>query len=171
MPRLLVMFTAAAAVLAAATAAAAPGGDGVWVNGQAERLITGPPPTAGASRPAILYVISPVSTAHPLHAAADAITHGFGAHDHVLALAKGKSRFKGTCSLRLVVPGAKGRPGVNIAVRSTTTPLGKKPLLHAARLGAVMRPLSSAPRIEAAVRLGLAAIVDTESVISCTVSP
>lgn len=170
MTRSLVMITAATVVLAVATAAAAAGGDGVWVNGRAEHLQTGPPP-ANLNHPATLYVIAPISASHPLHAAADAMQHGFGAHDHVLATPKGARSFKGACDLRLVVPGPKGRLGVNIAARRTLTPVGRKPLLYAARLGKAMLPLNSATRIATAARLGLAAVVDTKNVISCTVSP
>lgn len=170
MSRLLAMLTAATVVLVAAATATAAGGDGVWVNGKAEHLQTGPPP-ANPSHPATLYVIAPISTAHPLHSAANAKPLGFGAHDHVIAPPKGARSFKGTCDLHLVVPGPKGRPGSNIAIRRTLTPVGQKPLLYAARLGKTMLPFNAATRIQAAVRLGLAMVVNTHTVISCAVSP
>lgn len=166
MVRMLVTSVAVFASLAAAASAGAPA-DGAWVNGVAERLVTGPP--AGTSHPAPLYVISPVNLSHALHPAASARLHGFGAHDHVLAAA-GRS-YSGNCDLRLVVPGAKAIVGSNVAVRHTLTPAGGKPLLYAARLGNRMLPLTSAARVQQAAAAGLATIVDTHTILACKVSP
>ena len=103
-------------LLAAAFAAPAAAGmraDGVWVDGAVHVLVTGPPP-AGATHGRALYVIAPISTAHPLHPLADAKTHGFGAHDHVIALTHPNNTFHGACDLTLVVPGPKATPGETI---------------------------------------------------------
>ena len=154
----------------AAPAAAGPPTDGVWVNGSVHNLVvTGP---ASASAHAIpLYVIAPVSAAHPLHPLADAKTHGFGAHDHVIALAHPNSTFHGACDLTLVVPGPKATAGNAIRTRPTLTPPGTKPLLYAARLDNKLLPLSSAARIQTAKRVRLATLVDTHNLVACTVSP
>ncbi len=123
----------------AAPAAAGPPADGVWVNGSVHNLVvTGP---ASASAHAIpLYVIAPVSAAHPLHPLADAKTHGFGAHDHVIALTHPNNTYHGACDLTLVVPGPKATAGKTIQTRPTLTPAGIKPLLYAARLAQQTAP-------------------------------
>lgn len=159
----------AAALLAASVAAAAgPGVDHVWANGAVHDLVvTGPAPAGAHMTP--LYVIAPVSAAHPLHPLADARTHGFGAHDHVIALAPGRATFHGACELTLVVPGP--RAGHDVAVRRTTTPGGPRPLLYAAREGGRLLPLTDAGRVLAAERGGLARLVDTHVGFACTVSP
>jgi hypothetical protein len=115
-------------------------------------------------------VIAPVSKAHPLHSLADAETHGFGAHDHVIALPKGAKTFHGACDLTLVVPGANGRPGTTVAARTTLTPAGRRPLLYAARLHGSLQPLNSTARIVSAQRLGRATLVDTHTTLACSVS-
>ena len=152
----------------AATGALAADQDGVWVNGVVHALIvTGP----GRGEPRPLYVIAPVSTAHALHPLADARTHGFGAHDHVIQLADPKATFHGTCDLTLVVPGPKAKPGTNVRGRMTLTPVGTKPLLYAARIGIRFVPLNRATRIDEATRAGLAAAIDTHTLLACTVKP
>ncbi len=153
----------------AAPAAAGPPADGVWVDGAVHVLVTGPPP-AGATHGRALYVIAPISTAHPLHPLADASTHGFGAHDHVIALAHPNGTFHGACDLTLVVPGPKATPGKTIHIRPTLTPAGTKPLLYAARLGNKLLPLTSAARIQTAKHLGLATLIDTHNLVACTVT-
>jgi hypothetical protein len=168
-PALLVAGVACAA-LAAAAAAAPPNADGVWVDGVVHNLVVTGPAPAGA-RATTLYVIAPISPAHPLHPLADAIKHGFGAHDHVIGLAHPGSIFHGACELTLVVPGPKAVPGKTVGIRLTLTPAGKKPLLDAARLGGKLLPLDAAARIEKAKRLGLATLVDTRTLVACTVSP
>jgi hypothetical protein len=142
--------------------------DAVWVNGIAHNLVVTGPASPGAHT-VPLYVIAPVSPAHPLHPLADAKTHGFGAHDHVIALPKGATTFHGACELTLVVPGPKGRPGTTIAARATSTPAGTRPLLDAARLHDSLLPLNSAARIVKAQRLRLATLVDTHTAVACTV--
>jgi hypothetical protein len=153
-----------------APVAAAPPLDGVWVNGRVHKLVvTGP---ASASAHAIpLYVIAPLSAAHPLHPLADAKTHGFGAHDHVVALTHPSTTFHGACDLTLVVPGPKAMVGKTIRTRSTLTPAGVKPLLYAFQLDDKVLPLNSATRIQAAERLRLATLIDTHNHVACTVSP
>ena len=166
MPKGFVLLLLAAAF--AASAAAGPPIDGVWAGGTVDNLVvTGP---AAASAHAVpLYVIAPVSAAHPLHVRADAETHGFGAHDHVIALRK--STYHGACDLTLVVPGPKAKAGKTVQTRLTLTPAGTKPLLYAARLGTKVVPLTSATRIQAAKRLALATLIDTHTLVACTVSP
>jgi hypothetical protein len=168
MPKWLVLLFLAAAL--AAPAAAAPPADGVWVNGSVHNLVvTGP---ASASSHAIpLYVIAPVSAARPLHPLADAKTHGFGAHDHVIALNHPNSTYHGACELTLVVPGPKATAGKTIQTRPTLTPAGTKPLLYAARLDNKLVPLTSAARIQIAKHLALADLIDTHNLVACTVSP
>ncbi len=154
----------------AAPAVAGPPADGVWVNGSVHNLVvTGP---ASANAHAIpLYVIAPVSAAHPLHPLADARTHGFGAHDHVVALIHASNTFHGACDLTLVVPGPKATAGETIQTRPALTPAGTKPLLYAARLHNTLVPLNSATRIQVATRLRLATLIDTHNLVACTVSP
>lgn len=165
--------TAAAVLLAAGALAAGPApavADGVWVDGVVHDLaVTGPAPAGAHATP--LYVIAPVSPAHPLHALADAKTHGFGAHDHVINLANPGATFHGACDLTLVVPGAKGALGRSIQARHTLTPAGAHPLLYAARLGSKLLPLTSTARIAAAKHAGLASLIDTHTPVACTVSP
>lgn len=146
-----------------AGAAVARSGDGVWVDGKVHGLVTGPP-KAGAPKHAVpLYVIAPVSAAHPLHALASARTKGFGAHDHVMA-----SVYDGPCDLTLVVPGPRaGTAGVR--TRMTLTPAGTKPLVYAALVGGRLQPLTSAATIDAAAKAGVVKRIDTHTVISCTV--
>lgn len=171
MYRLLLLALAAAALAVPASAAPATGDvDGVWVGGAIHDLVVTGPAAAGAHA-VPLYVIAPVSSARPLHPLADAKTHGFGAHDHVIGLTKPAATFHGACDLTLVVPGPKGRPGRTIAVRRTATPAGPRPLLDAVRLGGRLQPLTSAARVVTARRLGLAILVDTHTVVACTVSP
>jgi hypothetical protein len=164
------IIAAAAAALLPLPATAAGDVDGVWANGTVHNLVvTGPAPAGAHAIP--LYVIAPVSAAHPLHPLADAKTHGFGAHDHVIALPKNANTFNGACDLTLVVPGPHGHPGTTIAVRMTMTPAGRRPLLDAARLHGKLQPLTSSTRVIAARRLGLATLVDTQTLVACTVSP
>lgn len=158
------------AVAFAAPAAAGPPADGVWVDGAVHVLVTGPPP-AGTTYGRALYVIAPISTAHPLHPLADAKSHGFGAHDHVIALTHPNKTFHGACDLTLVVPGPKATPGETIQTRPTLTPAGTKPLLYAARLDNKLLPFDSAARIQTAKHLGLATLIDTHNLVACTVSP
>jgi hypothetical protein len=158
------------AVLAAGALAAprAGGVDGVWANGTAHDLaVTGPAMPGAHAVP--LYVIAPVSAAHPLHPLADARTHGFGAHDHVIALTG--TTYHGACDLTLVVPGPKAAPGSSVETRTTETPAGPHPLLYAARLDGKLLPLTSAARIAAAKRVQLARLIDTHTDVACTVSP
>lgn len=164
----LVLFAIGGSVAAAGVVAADQ--DGVWVNGVVHALIvTGPAPRSAAATP--LYVIAPISPAHPLHPLADARTHGFGAHDHVIQLAQPGATFHGTCDLTLVVPGPAARLGSNVRARRTLTPPGTKPLLYAARLGGRFEPLDHAARIQQAIRAGLAAAVDTHVRLACTIKP
>ena len=159
-----------AAALSAAALAAGGDADGVWVNGTVHNLVvTGPAPANTHAIP--LYVIGPVSAAHPLHPLADAKTHGFGAHDHVIALAHAISTFHGACDLTLVVPGPNAKAGNTIQTRPTLTPAGTKPLLYAARLGNKLLPLTSAAKVQAAKRLGLATLIDTRNHVACSVTP
>jgi len=144
--------------------------DGVWINGVVHDLATGPPP-AGAKHPIALYVIAPVSLAHPLHPLAYAKPLGFGAHDHVAALADPGAAYHGVCDLTLVVPGPKAKLGSNVEARRTLTPAAMKPLLFRARLGDAMVALDWASRIERARALGLARLVDTQTVIGCSITP
>jgi hypothetical protein len=116
-------------------------------------------------------VIAPLSAAHPLHPLADAKTHGFGAHDHVVALTHPNTTYHGTCDLTLVAPGPKATVRKTIQTRPTLTPAGIKPLLYAAQLDNKMLPLNSATRIQAAKRLRLATLIDTHNHVACTVSP
>lgn len=143
--------------------------DGVWVNGVVHDLSTGPTPP-GAKHPIDLYVIAPISAAHPLHPLAFAKPLGFGAHDHVAAIPGSKPSFRGVCDVTLVVPGAKARLGANVAARQTLTPAASKPLLYQARLGAAMVPLNRVSRIEHAEALGLAKLINTHTVIACTIT-
>jgi len=159
----------ASAVFAAATHVRASFVDGVWVNGTVHKLVTGPPP-ANAKHPIRLYVIAPVSSAHPLHPLAFAKPLSFGAHDHVAALSNPKAGYHGSCDLTLVVPGPKARPASNVDVRRTLTPAGTKPLLYEARLDGKLAPLNGAARIEHAQTLGLATLVNTGTIISCTIT-
>jgi hypothetical protein len=154
-----------AALLVAGAASAAGTGDGVWVNGVRHPLVTGPP-SGSTTHPVPLYVVAPVDPAAPLHPLADARTHGFGAHDHVIAPGSGAR----TCDLQLVVPGPKARVGRTVWVRSTLTPAGVKPLAYAVRIGAAVEPLTWVSRVRHAVGLGLARTIDTGVVLGCTVS-
>lgn len=168
--KLLITLASAIAALAFLGGAQAAGpGDGVWVDGTVHNLVvTGPAPAN--AKPTPLYVIAPVSAAHPLHPLADARTHGFGAHDHVIALAHPGSAFHGACELTLVVPGRKATPG-SIAARPTLTPAGRKPLLYAARMGGKLQMLDRASRIVEAQRIGLATLVDVHVRFACSVTP
>lgn len=159
MKRFAVLIAFAAVALAVAGSAAA---DGVWVGGVVHGLVTGPPP-ATVTHSVPLYVIAPVSRSRPLHPLADARTHGFGAHDHVVA-----SVFSGPCDLTLVVPGPRGKG--NVKTRATVTPAGAHPLVYAVKLGGKMLALTSAARIDRAKSAGLVATVDTQTVISCAVA-
>lgn len=162
----------AVALFAARAAGSAEGPeiDQAWVGGTLyDFLVTGPAPASAASS-VPLYVIAPVDAAQPLHPEADAITHGFGAHDHVLQVAPG-SAFDGVCDLTLVVPGANGHPGVNVATRTTLTPAGVRPLVYAADLGQGLQPLTSADTIQTAVSLGLVMPVDTKMLLDCLAGP
>ena len=144
--------------------------DGVWVDGTVHDLATGPPP-AGAKRPISLYVIAPVSLSHPLHPLAYAKPLGFGAHDHVVDLANPGAAYQGVCDLTLVVPGPKAKLGSNVEARHTLTPAAMKPLLYRARLGGAMVALDWVSRIKRARALGLAKLIDTKTVIGCTITP
>jgi hypothetical protein len=144
--------------------------DGVWIDGTVHDLSTGPPP-AGRTHPIPLYVIAPVSAAHPLHPLAFAKPLGFGAHDHVAAIPNPNAAYHGTCDLTLVVAGPKARVGSTVVARQTLTPAALKPLLSRARLAGVMTPLNSVSRIKRAQAAGLAKLVDTHTVIACTITP
>lgn len=163
MNRLILCSTALVVAATLAGSAAARAGDGVWVDGRVHGLVTGPL-KASASKSALpLYVIAPVSAAHPLHALASARTKGFGAHDHVMA-----SVYDGPCDLTLVVPGPRaGAKGIR--TRMTLTPAGTKPLAYAALVGGRMQPLTSVATIDAAATARLVKRIDTHIVISCTV--
>ena len=173
----LLMLTAAAALalLAVTTTSGATGRhqagfvDGVWIDGVVHGLSTGPPP-AGAKHVIPLYVIAPVSAAHPLHPLAFAKPLGFGAHDHVAAVPNAGSAYRGLCDLTLVVPGPKAKLGSNVAARQTLTPAATKPLLYRAELGGTMEPLNWVSRIKQARALGLATLVDTKTVIGCAIT-
>jgi hypothetical protein len=155
----------------ATTGAAAAEKDGVWVGGVVHTLlVTGPAP-ANPAHVSPLYVIAPISVTHPLHPLADARTHGFGAHDHVIATGSPAGSFRGVCELTLVVPGPKAALGRNVEARPTMTPAGRKPLLFAARVDGRLVPLDRAARIERARTLGLATLVDTQVGFACTVRP
>jgi hypothetical protein len=169
--RTLLALLAIATALAASTAVAAPGAaaDDVWVEGTVHGLLTGPGP-ANPTKIVLLYVIAPVARSHPLHPLADARTHGFGAHDHVIALTHSAKSFHGVCDLTLVVPGPKAAIGSNVEVRPTLTPAGQKPLLYAARLNGHLLPLNWASRIERAHQQGLATLVNTHVTLACTVT-
>ncbi len=169
----LVIAVLVAVALAAAQAGQAQGPeiDQAWVGGTLyDFLVTGPVQSAPPGSAAPLYVIAPVDAAQPLHPEADAETHGFGAHDHVLQVPAG-SAFRGVCDLTLVVPGANGKPGVNVASRMTLTPAGPRPLVYAANLGQGMQALTSADAIQTAVSLGLVAVVDTKTMLGCLAGP
>ena len=168
--KLLIPLAAALASLTLLASAQAVGSvDGVWVDGTVHNLaVTGP--AAAKAKPTPLYVIAPISASHPLHPLADARTHGFGAHDHVIDLAHPSSTFHGACELTLVVPGPKARPGT-IATRRTLTPAGQKPLLYAARIAGQLQMLDRASRVVQAHRLGLATLVDVHVRFACTVTP
>lgn len=169
MKRLIPFVSALAALAFLAGAQAAGGVDGVWVDGTVHNLVvTGP--AAPTAKPRPLYVIAPVSAAHPLHPLAEARTHGFGAHDHVIALTHPASAFHGACELTLVVPGPKATAG-SIATRPTLTPAGPKPLLYAARMAGKLQMLDRTSRIAQAHRLGLATLVDIHVRVACTVTP
>jgi hypothetical protein len=168
MPKAFVLLLLTAAL--AAPAAAGPTVDGVWVDGSVHNLVvTGPASAAAHAIP--LFVIAPVSAAHTLHPLADAKTHGFGAHDHVIALAHPNNSYHGACDLTLVVPGPKATAGKTIRTRPTLTPPGTKPLLYAVRLDKKLLPLTSATRIQTAKHLRLASLIDTHNLVACTVSP
>jgi hypothetical protein len=168
--KLLISLAAGAVALAVLASAQAAGDvDGVWVAGTVHNLVvTGPASPKAKATP--LYVIAPISARHPLHPLADAKTHGFGAHDHVIALAHPSTAFHGACELTLVVPGPKAAAG-SIATRPTLTPAGQKPLLYAARMAGKLLMLDSASRVVQAHRLGLATLVDVHVRIACTVTP
>ncbi len=144
--------------------------DGVWINGVVHTLATGPGP-AKPTHTVPLYVIAPVSVAHPLHPLAFAKPLGFGAHDHVAQIPNPKTTFHGVCDLNLVVPGARAKLGSNVQARQTLTPAAMKPLLYAARLGSTLLPLDSVSRIQQARHAGLAMLVDTKVTIACTITP
>jgi hypothetical protein len=164
MKRSTLAFACIVALACFAQSALGAAGDGVWVNGTVYSLVTGPPKTTAPKDVQPLYVIAPVSAAHPLHSFASAAAHGFGAHDHVTA-----SVFAGPCDITLVMPGPKaGRTAVRM--RTTLTPAGTKPLVYAALLGGRMQPLTSAARIDEAKRAGLVVAVDTHTVIYCAVA-
>jgi hypothetical protein len=169
---LVAAFSLCSAALVGASSARSQAGfaDGVWVDGVVHDLSTGPGP-AHPTHTTPLYVISPVSAAHPLHPLAFARPLGFGAHDHVAQIPNAKAPFHGVCDLRLVVPGPKAKVGTNVLARQTLTPVAMKPLLHAARLDGELVPLDSASRIQQARRVGLATIVDTKVTIACTITP
>lgn len=158
-------------VPAAATHVRASDVDGVWVNGTVHNLVVTGPAQPNAKRVTPLYVIAPVSASHPLHPLADAKLHGFGAHDHVAQIANPNTPFHGVCDLTLVVPGPKAKPGKNIQTRPTLTPTGPHALLYAAHLGNKMLSLTWASRIQQAQRLGLAKLVDTSTLLACTITP
>jgi hypothetical protein len=165
-----VLTVAACTTLLAASAVAAGSVDGVWVDGAAHDLVvTGPASATAHATP--LYVIAPISAAHPLHPLADAKTHGFGAHDHVIGLSHPNSTFHGACDLTLVVPGPRAVIGKTVMTRRTLTPAAAKPLLYRARLGGKLVPLDTATRIKQAAHAGLATLVDTHNPLACTVSP
>src|SRR5579884_3402759 len=159
MPRTLSILAAAVALSLAGTAAAGAPPDGVWVNGVRHQLVTGPP-TATNAAPTALYVIAPIDPRRPMHPLAEARTHGFGAHDHVVAR---PAPAAGTCDLELVVPGPKAKLGRTVLARPTQTPAGMKPLLYSVRLGSGQEPLTWASRIRRAEALGLARVVDTKT--------
>ena len=167
-----IVLTAAVALASASTTAGATNAfvDGVWVDGSVHELSTGPAP-AGATHPIPLYVIAPISAAHPLHPLAFAKPLGFGAHDHVAAIPDPATAYHGVCDLTLVVPGAKARLGSNVEARQTLTPAASKPLLDRARLDGVMTPLNRVSRIKRAQTLGLAKLIDTQTVIACAITP
>ena len=164
MHRMVLLSVALLVAASTAGTAAARSGDGVWVNGSVHALVTGPPKTAATAHATPLYVIAPVSAAHPLHALANALTHGFGAHDHVAA-----SVFSGPCDITLVVPGPRAGKS-DIRTRATLTPAGKDALVYAALIGGKMDPLTSVSRIDAAEKAGLIRAIDTHTVIFCKVS-
>ncbi len=161
---------AVSAVGASSTRSAAGFTDGVWVGGVVHDLATGPPP-ATPSHTIPLYVIAPVSAAHPLHPLAFAKPLGFGAHDHVAQIPNPKAAFHGVCELTLVVPGPKAKSGTNVRARQTLTPAAMKPLLRMALLGGSWLPLNSVSRIQQARRVGLAMLVDTKVTITCVITP
>ncbi len=144
--------------------------DGVWINGTVHDLSTGPPP-AGSQHAIPLYVIAPVSASHPLHPLAFAKPLGFGAHDHVADLAHPDAEYHGVCDLTLVVPGSKATLGSNVQARQTLTPAAMKPLLYRARLGGAMVALNWVSRIKRAQALGLAKLIDTKTIVACTITP
>ena len=144
--------------------AAARSGDGVWVNGSVHTLLTLPPKSGSPANVRPLFVIAPVSAAHPLHPLASALTHGFGAHDHVTS-----SMFSGSCDLTLVVPGPRAGTG-SIRTRTTLTPAGKLKLVYAVDMGGRMQPLTSVATIDAAEKVGFVKAIDTHSVLFCKVS-
>jgi len=137
------------------------------VNSRALDLVTGP---YSQATPHALYIIAPIDAAHPQHPLDDARTHGYGIHDHVFSLPAGKEAFSGVCNQMLVVPGAKAKIHVNVEVHQTQTPLGRKPLLFRARLGHALVNLTSAARIQRAMRLGLARVIGAGT-LGCTISP
>ncbi len=169
----ILLAAAVVALASAATTLGAPNAgfvDGVWVNGTVHGLTTGPAP-AGAKHPIALYVIAPVSAAHPLHPLAFAKPHGFGAHDHVAAVPNPNAAYRGACDLTLVVPGPEARLGSNVAARQTLTPAAQMPLLFQARVDGAMVPLNWVSRIKQAQAHGLAKLIDTHAVIACTITP
>ena len=166
---LAVLASVSAALLAFATAATAEVfRPGVWVNGRALDLVTQP---YSQGTPHDLLIIAPVDIEHPQHPLDNAMTHGYGIHDHVFGLPLGKTTFTGVCNQMLVVPGPKGKINVNVQARQTVTPLGKKPLLYRARVGANgFVNLTSAARIKRATALGLARLIPA-STLGCIITP
>jgi hypothetical protein len=157
-------------VAGTASGASGAGGDRVWVGGTVHHfVVTGAAPTGAPTTP--LYVIAPVSTSHPLHPLADATTHGFGAHDHVIAVPRSDVAFKTACVLTLVVPGARATVGKNVLVRQTVTPFGRKSLVYAEKLRSAVKPLTSAARIQAARQRGFVSLSVTPSMFACTIAP
>jgi hypothetical protein len=140
---------------------------GVWVNGRAFDLVTEPysPGTVHD-----LYAIAPIDIRHPQVPRDDAVMHGYGIHDHVFALPLGRTTFSGVCNKSLVLPGPRAKAHVNVEVRQTATPLGKKPLLYQARLGNALVNLTSVARIQRAIRLGLARVIPVFT-LGCTITP
>jgi hypothetical protein len=160
---------AASAILGAATHTRAAFVDGVWVDGSVHALSTGPPPS-NAKHPIPLYVIAPVSATHPLHPLPFAKPLGFGAHDHVADVPDPQAGYHGTCDLSLVVPGPKAKLGSNVQARRTLTPAGTKPLLYEVRFDGKLTPLTWGARSKHAQTLGLAAVVNTNTIIGCSIS-
>lgn len=166
---LVALSVLALAAVGTAIAAPSPDIDHVWVDGkQRSFVVTGSPKAGVPKRP--LYVIAPVNPAKPLHPRADAMTKGFGAHDHVIR-DTAVGALKTTCDLHLVVPGPRAKVGRDVFSRLTLTPAGQKPLLYSAVLGGRRESLDSAARIAAAAKLGLATLVDVHVAFACTIEP